>query len=547
MAAHPFESLKAEYSTLLAKMRYTRETEITAMARKLMQASYINRYRPVSEKLGVPLAFIATIHMRESDNDFTTNLAQGDPLSRPSTHVPAGRPPLGAPPNDRFPVTWEYAAEDALKLDHVNDTTQPWSMEYACWKGEIYNGFGPRNHGKYTGYLWSGSNIYSGGKYVADGVWDPDANDRQLGIIPVIVKMGELEPSLRIGAPLPVAVNPSPPPIILTPQPVGATLTGTKWIQDSLNKIMAADPVTFKGYEPLGVDGDYGRRTRENVRLYQQIRGLATDGLAGQQTTHAIDVDLTKIASMTTVSVTPKPSDPTWLESIGGGLNKLWQDGKEGQPVIPVGPVKPLPAESEKHDLGSRVMRTMKALQYPWFEDQNIVSIEGMDPNGVPNGNRPNAFDDIKMVLDGNGRIIAGPYEGTTQPGRYWTEHPMASGGAFIIALGYQEIWNPGDYHDLIVWRQAEDSTIMGFRDPNMTFKRIGNPVQHGNIGIHHHGGYNLPRDNISNAAAGCQVIRLTTMQAEFMRITMQCPRYLANKKGYRLGATVLEAKDLLP
>ena len=48
---------------------------------------------------------------------------------------------------------------------------------------------------------------------------------------------------------------------------------------------------------------------------------------------------------------------------------------------------------------------------YPdsWFPDQNVVSVEGMNPNGTNNSNRVNAFDDIKMVLDGDGRIIGGP------------------------------------------------------------------------------------------------------------------------------------------
>jgi hypothetical protein len=127
------------------------------------------------------------------------------------------------------------------------------------------------------------------------------------------------------------------------------------------------------------------------------------------------------------------------------------------------------------------------------------------------------------MILDGDGKIICGPFEGTTQPGVFWTTHPMNDGGAFIIALGQQSIWTPGSYHDHVVCRQAEDSHILGTRDPNRTYKRQGQPVRYGNIGVHHHGGYDLPRSNISKAAAGCQVIRLVADQARFMRVTMQC------------------------
>ncbi len=193
-------------------------------------------------------------------------------------------------------------------------------------------------------------------------------------------------------------------------------------------------------------------------------------------------------------------------------------------------------------DLGQKIKTAMHVLGYPWFPDQNVVSVEGMDRDGTPNQNRDNAFDDIKMVLDGDGKILFGPVTATTQPGRYFTENPMASGGAFIIALGPQTIWTPGDYHGLTVWRQAEDSFVMGYRDPNMTYKRNGPVIRHENIGIHHHGSYNQSRNDISNAAAGCQVIRMMDDQQAFMDLTMKCPRYKADKKGYRLTATVLTA-----
>jgi hypothetical protein len=168
-----------------------------------------------------------------------------------------------------------------------------------------------------------------------------------------------------------------------------------------------------------------------------------------------------------------------------------------------------------------------------------------MDPDGTPNKNRLNAFDDIKMVLDGDGKIVGGPWEATTQPGKYWTEHPMASGGAFIIALGPQACWTLGEYHGLMVWRQAEDSRILGHRDPDRTYERHGPPTEFGNIGVHHHGGYDLPREDLRNAAAGCQVIRLRDDQAQFMRITRRCPRYLKDRQGYRLTATVLTAQEV--
>ena len=296
------------------------------------------------------------------------------------------------------------------------------------------------------------------------------------------------------GSSAPVA--PAPPVVI----------HDTLWVQQSLNKLGAI----------LVEDGKKGPQTTAAIKEFQSAHGLKPDGIAGPLTCAEIVQQL---------NVPPQVQLPPALE-----------------------PPKPPPNPDEAHDLGSRIKRTMLEL-YPdsWFPDQNVVSVEGMNPNGTNNSNRVNAFDDIKMVLDGDGRIIGGPWEGTTQPGVYWTQHPMASGGAFIISLGPQSCWTPGPYHDRTVWRQAEDSSIYGTRDPRATYKRQGPPIKHGNIGVHHHGGYDLPRDNISNAAAGCQVIRQWKYQDEFMALTMKCPRYLADKKEYRLTATVLEAKEVLP
>jgi lysozyme family protein len=237
----------------------------------------------VSVKTGVPVVVLATIHNRESDADFTTNLGQGDPLSAPSVNVPKGRPPLGPPPNDHFPVTWEYAAEDALHIDKL-DAVANWTIARALYEQELYNGFGPRNHGINTGYLWAGSNQYTMGKYVKDGVWDPNQVDAQLGTAPVMHRMIELDLTLALAV---SAVDappvPQPPPI-----GVGGGAHDTLWLQDALNKC-GADP-------KLLVDGNYGRGTRAAVTAFQNQAGITADGLAGPQTFGVLE---TKLASLT--------------------------------------------------------------------------------------------------------------------------------------------------------------------------------------------------------------------------------------------------------
>jgi lysozyme family protein len=103
--------------------------------------------------------------------------------------------------------------------------------------------------------------------------------------------------------------------------------------------------------------------------------------------------------------------------------------------IMPPKPV-PLPNAPELHDLGHDIKRTMLARGYPWFYDQNVISVEGMNPDGTPNKNRPNAFDDIKMVLDGSGKIIN---RGGTGPRIPWQKAARSSS-----RLGRKAAGRPG-------------------------------------------------------------------------------------------------------
>jgi hypothetical protein len=255
----------------------------------------------------------------------------------------------------------------------------------------------------------------------------------------------------------------------------------------------------------------------------------------------------------------PLTSDAAPIETPPGNAappsGNWWQDlterGNIANKIDSQPPPKPTPPleDPSLHDLGTMIKQAMLRMNYPWStgqNEQNVVSIEGMDPDGKPNKNRPNAWEDIKCILDGMGKIVGGPWEATTAPGKFWTTHRMDPRGAFIIALGPQSIWTPGQYHDLEVWRQAEDSKILGFRDNAEDFTRHGNPNYYGNIGVHHHGGYNYPHDDINNAAAGCQVIRLKIKQVEFMTISKKDNRFIQGGTKFRLTATVLTAAQVM-
>lgn len=263
---HPFRVLELEYSQLLSSMVVTRPKSVENAARSIL-ANVPTHYAPVSAKTHVPAPMIGALNLRESDQNFHTGLGQGDPISRPSVHVPRGFGPW---------LTWEEAAEFYIHYDHLDDTTAPWTYAYACWKSEIWNGFGYRSHGVHSPYLWGGTNHQQPGKYVADGKWDSRAVDTQLGTIPVILKMIDLDPALAFGASI---LKIESPPIVPAPPPIG--VNNTQLIQHLLN-VHGQTP-------PLIEDGNYGRRTREAVRAFQTVHSLDPDGLAGPLTMRELE------------------------------------------------------------------------------------------------------------------------------------------------------------------------------------------------------------------------------------------------------------------
>jgi len=134
---------------------------------------------------GVPAPVIFCLHYRESSNSFACHLHEGSPLMHHTRDVPKGRIP-GVPP----PYTWEQSAKDAL---YVCDRLQgDWrQLATALNRIEAYNGTGyARFHPSVPSpYLWSGTTIYSRGKYTADGRFNPIAVDGQLGCAAILKRM----------------------------------------------------------------------------------------------------------------------------------------------------------------------------------------------------------------------------------------------------------------------------------------------------------------------------------------------------------------------
>ncbi len=140
----------------------------------------------------MPWFIIAVIHEREASQSWAANLAQGDPWNAVSVHVPKGQGPF---------ASWEAAAVNALErcapyAAHWAD----WSIGGALTLLEEYNGLGYAQRGVPSPYVWAGTDQYRSGKYIADGHYDPNAIDHQLGCAALLSRMAAADKSIKLGA-----------------------------------------------------------------------------------------------------------------------------------------------------------------------------------------------------------------------------------------------------------------------------------------------------------------------------------------------------------
>lgn len=177
----------AKYYTSVYLNNYKAKFDTAAVKSdwKKLADSWVNKmvanksvYSQIEAATGVPWYFVACIHMRESSMNFSRHLHNGDPLTGRTIQVPKGRPV--APPANGKTYTFAESAIDALKGEDFHKW-KDWSIPGMLHLFETYNGTGYISRGVSNPYLWSGTQHYVTGKYVADGKFSATAVDKQLG------------------------------------------------------------------------------------------------------------------------------------------------------------------------------------------------------------------------------------------------------------------------------------------------------------------------------------------------------------------------------
>ncbi len=146
-------------------------------------------YLDVEENTGVPWEWVACVHHRESGGDFSGVLHNGQAIigsGKITTLVPKGRGPFN---------TWRDSAYDALWLKGLHEIAS-WPIERYLFEFERYNGWG--YYGRINSpYVWAATNHQQRGKYVRDGVFDPNAWDRQLGCAALLLALIEADATVE--------------------------------------------------------------------------------------------------------------------------------------------------------------------------------------------------------------------------------------------------------------------------------------------------------------------------------------------------------------
>jgi len=161
---------------------------VDVISGRLVTPQAKQHYQNVSGVTKVPWWVIAVIHERESSQSWMASLAQGDPWNQVSVHIPRGIGPF---------ASWEAAAIYALSdCAPLAARWNDWSIGGSLTLLEEYNGLGYAARGVPSPYIWAATDQYRSGKYIADGHYDPNAVDSQIGCAALISRMMVVDKSI---------------------------------------------------------------------------------------------------------------------------------------------------------------------------------------------------------------------------------------------------------------------------------------------------------------------------------------------------------------
>ena len=157
-------------------------TYAKTIANRIVSMPWSDEYRAASDTMGnaIPTWFIGCLHYREiTSMSLRAYLGNGEMIigtGRKTQLVPKLRGPF---------ATFHDGAVDALNLS-FNGMSNWADIGNCLVRAEIWNGEGYANRGVVNPYLFSGTSVYTSGKYDSDGHYDPDLVDQELGVVAIM-------------------------------------------------------------------------------------------------------------------------------------------------------------------------------------------------------------------------------------------------------------------------------------------------------------------------------------------------------------------------
>ena len=209
---------------------------------------------------------------------------------------------------------------------------------------------------------------------------------------------------------------------------------------------------------------------------------------------------------------------------------------KPASPRAPKSPPKPL----EDLLTPTNIMSLMKAKGYVFFDgadkklNLNLIGVR-RDNEGT------NEFDDFMLVLYREEELmIQKRYSITTDPGKYWLEHPMnPAGTAILIPNQYRSTWHlgkhQGKYEALVqrkkvgVWRDNNKDNVIDYNNITLISDK-------GCFGINIHRSNPYDQSYLVNRwSAGCQVFKRIAEYDEFLDLCKESASIYGNSFTYTL------------
>jgi len=142
---------------------------IADFLRNYNDAEHKEKYQAIADQTDLPLMLIAAIHHREYGGNLNYSMTNGSEIGKASFVADAVK-------TIKSSGRWK-AFHNAIGMGKGTRNLLA-MLQYA----ELWNGTGCADNGRINAYLYSGTNIYTKGKYLNSG-WSPNFEDRQAGVL----------------------------------------------------------------------------------------------------------------------------------------------------------------------------------------------------------------------------------------------------------------------------------------------------------------------------------------------------------------------------